>query len=153
MRRTETAEGMIVYGKEAADYEREAMRRLAQRQAEELGDEAAAEVAGLFPLWRAGEEYAVGQRICDGAGQLYRVVQGHRSQADWTPDGAPALFVPLGATAEEPEAVPQWVQPAGAHDAYRTGERVRFAGAVYESLMDGNIWPPDGGFWAAVAET
>ena len=36
----------------------------------------------------------------------------------------------------------EWVQPTGAHDAYKKGDRVRFAGKNYESLMNGNVWSP-----------
>ena len=147
MRRIETAEGMIIYEKEAADYEREAMLRLAQLQAEGLEDGVAAELAGLFPVWTPGQAYEVGVRICDGAGKLYRVVQCHTAQADWTLEKTPALYVPLGVTVEEPERVPDWVQPVGAHDAYRVGDQVVFEDMVYESLIDGNIWPPNGEFW------
>jgi len=150
MRRIETANGMVIYEKEASDYEREALVRLAQMQAQALGDEAAAQVAGLFPQWQPGQAYALGERICDGRGQLYCVLQGHTSQADWTLEETAALYLPLGVTAEEPEAVPAWVQPVGAHDAYSTGDRVCYAEVVYESLVDGNIWPPDGAFWALV---
>ena len=147
MRRIETAEGMIIYEKEAADYQREAMLRLAQLQVAELGDDVAAELAGLFPVWMPGQSYTIGERICDGAGKLYRVVQDHTAQADWTLDETPALYVPLGVTVEEPEMVPAWVQPTGGHDAYRAGDMVLFEDMVYRSLIDGNIWPPDGTFW------
>lgn len=37
---------------------------------------------------------------------------------------------------------PEWVAPTGAHDAYNTGDRVTFDGAVYESTMDANVYPP-----------
>lgn len=38
---------------------------------------------------------------------------------------------------------PEWVQPLGGHDAYKTGDRVTFNGKVYESTIDGNVWAPD----------
>ena len=38
---------------------------------------------------------------------------------------------------------PAYVQPTGAHDAYSEGDRVTFDGAVWRSLMDGNVWSPD----------
>lgn len=38
---------------------------------------------------------------------------------------------------------PPWLQPSGAHDAYRTGAMVTFGGAIYRSLIDANVWPPD----------
>jgi len=43
----------------------------------------------------------------------------------------------------EPAEIPEWVQPTGAHDAYMTGDKVRYKGAVYVSLIDGNVWAPD----------
>lgn len=36
----------------------------------------------------------------------------------------------------------EWVQPTGAHDAYKKGDRVLFDGAVFESLIDANVWSP-----------
>ena len=38
--------------------------------------------------------------------------------------------------------VPEYVQPTGAHDAYKKGDQVTFDGAVYESIIDGNVWTP-----------
>lgn len=37
---------------------------------------------------------------------------------------------------------PDYVQPTGQHDAYRSGERVTFDGRVYESVIDWNAWSP-----------
>lgn len=37
---------------------------------------------------------------------------------------------------------PAWVQPTGAHDAYKVGDRVTFEGADYESTIAGNVWSP-----------
>lgn len=35
-----------------------------------------------------------------------------------------------------------WVQPTGAHDAYKKGDRVTFNGETYESVIDANVWSP-----------
>ncbi|MBE5808015.1 MAG: hypothetical protein E7317_06720 [Clostridiales bacterium] len=43
----------------------------------------------------------------------------------------------------EPEDIPDWVQPTGAHDAYKTGDNVRYNGHIYQSTIDGNVWAPD----------
>ena len=43
----------------------------------------------------------------------------------------------------EPEDIPEWVQPTGAHDAYMQGDKVRYNGEIYESLIDGNVWSPE----------
>lgn len=44
----------------------------------------------------------------------------------------------------ENEAPAEWVQPTGAQDAYNTGDRVTFEGAVYTSTIDANVWSPTG---------
>ena len=56
-----------------------------------LDDETALEVTALFPEWKPNTAYAVDERI-RYADKLYRVVQAHTSQSDWTPDKTPALF-------------------------------------------------------------
>lgn len=43
---------------------------------------------------------------------------------------------------EEP-TYPEFVQPTGAHDAYKKGDRVTYNGKVYESLIDANVYSPD----------
>ena len=37
---------------------------------------------------------------------------------------------------------PEWVQPSGAHDAYKAGDKVTFQGSRYVSLIDANVWSP-----------
>lgn len=78
-----------------------------------------------------------------GDPQLYRCVQAHTSQSDWTPDVVPALWVAIGLA---PDEVPVWSRPTGAHDAYNIGDRVHYPDGnspIYESLIDGNIYNPD----------
>ena len=41
------------------------------------------------------------------------------------------------------EAVAEWKQPTGAHDAYMAGDKVLYKGVVYKSLIDSNVWSPD----------
>ena len=36
-----------------------------------------------------------------------------------------------------------YVQPTGAHDAYRLGEKVTVDGTVYVSVIDFNVWSPE----------
>ena len=43
---------------------------------------------------------------------------------------------------EDAAEIPAYTQPTGAHDAYRAGDRVTFGGAVYESVIDNNVWSP-----------
>lgn len=36
----------------------------------------------------------------------------------------------------------EFVQPTGAHDAYKKGDKVSFNGKIYESLIDTNVHSP-----------
>lgn len=104
-----------------------------------IPDDTAVDAVALFPEWEIGRLYAVGYRLRYG-GKLYKVVQAHTSQADWTPDIVPALFAPIlpGQDGTEPG---EWVQPDSTNP-YKKGDRVIFDGHVYESLIDGNVWSP-----------
>ena len=108
--------------------------------AETLSDEQIGAVTAAFPAWTGGgAKVGVGDlRVFDGT--LYRCVQAHKSQADWTPDKVPALWAPVRKVAGA--APDEWVQPVGASDAYRKGDRVLFQGATYESVIDANTWSP-----------
>lgn len=68
-----------------------ALRALIEKAAASLGDGDALEAVELFPAWAVGKAYAAGMRIRYG-GKLYRVVQAHTSQSDWSPAVTPALF-------------------------------------------------------------
>ena len=123
----------------------EQMRRALQLFAASLADDKAIEVAAVFDPWEAGKAYAVGDYLTygeNGVGdpQLYKVVQSHTSQADWTPDATPALYDAIGL---DDSGYPVWAQPTGAHDAYNTGDIVNYNGTLYKSLIDGNVYSPD----------
>lgn len=89
--------------------------------------------------WVAG--MAIGNTPVTYGGELYQPIQPHTAQADWTPDGVPALFRKVVKPAPG-EIYPEWVQPSGGHDAYNIGDRVLFNGAVYESKINANVWSP-----------
>ena len=103
-----------------------------------LDDEAALETPELFPSWEAGRTCLAGERLRFG-GELYRVLQDHTAQADWTPDTAPSLYVRVDEPAEE---WPEWRQPTGAHDAYATGAKVTHNQTHWISNIDDNVWEP-----------
>lgn len=52
-----------------------------------------------------------------------------------------------GSEPEEPtdpdDEWPEYVQPTGAHDAYKTGDKVTYNGKHYICKMDGCVWDPD----------
>ena len=123
----------------------EQLRRALQLFAASLEEDRALEVASVYPAYAVGQAYGAGAYLTCGVNslgdpQLYRVVQGHTSQADWPPESTPALYEPLGL---DGDGYPVWSRPCGAHDAYRAGDVVSFQGARYKSLMDGNVWSPE----------
>lgn len=113
-----------------------ALRPYIEKAAISLTDEDALQAVELFPQWVVEHAYVVGERL-QYNGVLYRVVQAHTSQADWTPDITPALFVVVSL-----DEWPEFVQPTGAHDAYNKGDKVTFDGKHYISLIDGNVYSP-----------
>ena len=44
---------------------------------------------------------------------------------------------------EETEEYPGYVQPTGAHDAYKVGDKITYNGKKYECVMNGCVWTPD----------
>lgn len=122
----------------------DAALRLTMLQAQSLPDEVALEFVALYPEWIAGESYTAGQRV-KYKGMLYKVLQGHVSQADWTPDAAPSLYAKVlpGQEGNEPEeGYAEWVQPDSTN-GYALGDRVSHNGKIWESTFNGaNVWEP-----------
>lgn len=59
----------------------------------------------------------------------------------YSPIELPEAWQVEGDSSEEP-SVPEFVQPTGAQDAYKKGDKVSFNGKIYESLIDGNVYSP-----------
>ena len=115
------------------------LRATIESLAETLDDESALSSVELFPAWDGnGVSYITGFRV-RYYGDLYKVLQNHTSQPNWTPAEAPSLFALV---LTDPSGTPQeWVQPDSTN-GYMTGDRVIFNGSIYESLIDNNIWSP-----------
>ena len=101
-----------------------------------------------FEEWKHSIKYEVGQ-LRQYEGILYKCIQEHTSQADWTPDAAVSLWDNAANPAEE---WPQWSQPIGAHDAYALGDKVTYNEQHYISTVDNNVWQPDVYGWELVTE-
>lgn len=134
----------------------EQLRRALQMFSASLTDEQAMEVAAIYDPWKAGKAYTVGEFITYGTNgvgdpQLYKVVQAHTAQAEWTPDVTASLYVAIGL---DEQGYPVWSQPTGAHDAYNTGDIVDCNGTLYQSLIDGNVYSPEAypAGWAVYTE-
>ena len=120
------------------------LRQLIEQLAVTLDDETALAGVELFPMWAIGRAYAVDDRVQYG-GILYKCVQAHTTQVDWTPDITPALWVAVSI-----EEYPEWVQPTGAHDAYNIGNKVTYKGNHYVCDINGNVYAPDVYGWTLI---
>lgn len=67
------------------------LRALIVKASASLDDTDALAAVELFAPWAADTQYTLGQRIRYES-KLYRCVQAHTSQSDWTPDITPALY-------------------------------------------------------------
>ena len=111
-------------------------RKFIEQMSENATDEEALDNILAFPKWEVGKEYVKDERI-RYENVLYKVLQGHTSQADWTPNIAVSLYVKVSI-----EEYPEWVQPQGAHDAYNKGDKVTHLEKHWESEIDANVYEP-----------
>lgn len=105
-------------------------------------DEFALQTIDMFPYWRTGititqDDITNGKHRYQYNGKLYKCVQAHSTQADWTPDKTPALWVEVSL-----DEFPEWKQPTGSHDAYKKGDKVTHNGKKWSSDVDANVWEP-----------
>lgn len=124
------------------------LRAMMVKSSVSLDDADALTAIELFDAWKTNTAYAADTRVRYGD-KLYRVVQAHTSQSDWTPDATPALYTEVA----KPGEIPVWRQPTGAQDAYMTGDKVHYPdadGPVYVSTVDNNTWAPGVYGWEIV---
>lgn len=117
------------------------LRTIIEELSVNLDDEQAIESVKFFPAWKAGIEYKTDDRV-RYSDVLYKVLQNHTSQADWTPDTAVSLYTKV--LIPDPKVIPVWEQPS-AENAYMKGDKVYFPTAeddVYQSKIDNNVWSP-----------
>lgn len=115
------------------------LRPLIEKAVEYLDDAEAIEATTLYPAW-SGDGVAYEKDFKVKYNQvLYKVLQAHTSQLAWNPEVSPSLFAKV--LIPDPEVIPEWEQPDSTNP-YMIGDKVRFEGQVYESLIDNNIWSP-----------
>lgn len=112
------------------------LRSLIENAVQTLDDGSALQCVELFPLWTVDIAYSIDSRVSYNK-VLYRCVQPHTSQSDWTPDLTPALWSVV--TLDE---YPQWIQPTGTQDAYNEGDKVSHNDKHWISTVNANVWEP-----------
>ena len=120
------------------------LRRMIEMLSATLTDETATDVPELFPGWKPDTDYVIGDRR-QYNGILWKCIQAHHSQDDWTPDVSVSLWARTSA-----DEFPEWIQPTGASDAYMTGDKVTHNGQHWVSDVDNNVWEPGVYGWSVV---
>ena len=123
------------------------LRATIEELATNLTDNAALEAKELFSIWSTDTDYTVDDRVRYEDG-LYRVLQNHTSQDDWTPTNAPALFAEI-LPGQDGTDIGEWVQPDSTNP-YMRGDRVIYNNKIYESTIDNNVWAPDIYGWTEI---
>lgn len=116
--------------------EAEEIRKAIDTFAANQSDETLIDNRAAFEFWRVGIN-AEKDKIYRYGDDIYKCIQPHTTQDDWTPDKVPALFVKISL-----EEFPQWVQPTGAQDAYKQGDKVTFDNKHWVSTVNDNVWQP-----------
>ncbi len=122
------------------------LRSLIERLSAELSDTDALTGIELFPKWQTERMYDVGERVRHDD-TLYKCLTAHTSQSTWTPDVSPSLWVRVDDPSIE---YPDWIQPSGATDAYKKGDKVSHNGKHWISDVDSNVWEPGVYGWSEV---
>ena len=114
------------------------LRPYIEKAALSLSDEDALEAIDLFGSWQSDKAYVVDDKV-RYEGILYKCLQSHISQENWTPVAAASLWAKV--LIPEPDVVPDWEQPDSTN-AYQIGDKVKFEGKIYENLIANNVWSP-----------
>lgn len=110
-----------------------------QTKLRSISDGAALKMPELFPHWSGNsKEYVKDDKVLYN-GVLYKVLQNHTSQEGWTPTSAPSLFAKVLTSEGE---ILDWEQPSSTNP-YMKGDKVKFNGKIYESVIDNNVWSPE----------
>lgn len=119
-----------------------ALRPYIVKASASLTDADALKAMELYRRWEPDLVIKAGDRLVfpvNGTDRLFRVNEGqaHTTQEGWEPDKTPAMFVTVSL-----DEWPEFVQPTGAHDAYKKGDKITFEGKHYISLIDANVYSP-----------
>lgn len=117
----------------------------------EIDEVTASENINIFLPWNEKSSYNVGdlrtytseseneegEKIEDT--RLYKCLQAHTSQADWTPDVSVSLWKACGINEN---GIPYWSQPISSADAYMLNNEVMHNEKIWVSDYDYNVWEP-----------
>lgn len=114
---------------------------------ENTTDEVALQAVTLYDEWNGDSvEYKTGDRVRKN-NILYKVLQDHISQSDWTPDAAHSLFAKV--LIPDASVIHEWEQPDSTNP-YSKGDKVTHNGKTWMSDVDGNVWEPGVYGWSEI---
>lgn len=123
------------------------LRAYIEKASASLDDTDALNAIELYPVWADDVSYVAGYRVrYDGV--LYKCLQAHTSQPDWTPDAAPSLWAKV--LIPDPDVIPEWEQPDSTNP-YMAGDKVTHNGKTWVSDVDNNVWTPGVYGWSEVS--
>lgn len=114
------------------------MKPFIQKGAQTLDDAEALAIKTVYPKWSASGTYSVGDKVLY-YGTLYKCLQGHTAQKDWSPTKAPSLWAKV--LIPDPTVIPAWEQPDSTNP-YMKGDKVTHNGKTWVSDIDNNVWEP-----------
>ena len=105
----------------------------------DMDDNMASNYIDLYSTWISGKSYRINERV-NYNGILYKVLQDHVSQNDWTPDVAVSLFAKVLTSIDSNEILP-WTQPDSTNP-YMVGDKVLHNNKTWICIIDNNVWEP-----------
>ena len=120
-------------------------RERIEEASQTLPDDLAQFSVALYPHWKDDAHYDVNYRV-QYNDVVYKCLQAHDAQPQWTPADAPSLWAKVLNPSED---IPDWEQPDSTN-GYMTGDKVRYNGHIYESTIDNNVWAPDVYGWKEI---
>lgn len=112
-------------------------------------------VLALYEDYELGKTYNQGDYFKYN-GKVYEVLKSHSASNEAKVEDSEDLYKVKYdlSSVKEVDLIEEFVQPTGAHDAYMKGDRVKFMGKIYESLIDMNVQSPKANpsVWKEVVE-
>lgn len=117
----------------------EVIQLLSPRLFEDVEDKIALHMVDFFQTWESkiGKLVSKDERLSYKE-KLYKVLQPHTVQSDWTPDTAVSLYVEV--SIEEWPEIPEYIT---AESAWMKGQKGTWKGEHYICNMDNCVWNPE----------
>lgn len=123
------------------------LRPYIEKAAISLNDEDSLEAIQLFPTWNAEHgTYTEGDKV-RYEDILYKCLQTHIAQENWTPSAAASLWAKV--LIPDENVIPEWEQPDSTNP-YMTGDKVSYNNKIWESSIDNNVWAPGVYGWVEI---